>query len=102
MSRSHLPWVFTGAIGSLVNGAMIPLFSIAFGNILVLLQDVVSNESKINYYCLFFLVTALVASSTAFLYNFSFGMVGDRVVFDMRMKVFDKLLRLPISYFDKK
>ena len=24
------------------------------------------------------------------------------MVFDMRMKVFDKLLRLPISYFDKK
>lgn len=29
-------------------------------------------------------------------------MVGDRVVFDMRMRVFEKLLKLPMSYFDKK
>ncbi len=29
-------------------------------------------------------------------------MVGDYVVFDMRMRVFEKLLKLPISYYDKK
>ena len=64
---------------------MVPLYSIAFGNILNLLSDVVKNESEINYYCWYFFIIAIVASSTAFLYNFSYGMVGDRVVFDMRM-----------------
>ena len=44
----------------------------------------------------------MIASSTAFFYNFSFGMVGDRVVYDMRVRVFEKLLKLPMSYYDKK
>ena len=29
-------------------------------------------------------------------------MVGDRVVYDMQVKVFEKLLKLPMSYYDKK
>ena len=77
--------MLAGGISSLINGGMVPLYSIAFGNILDLLSDVIANESEINYYCWYFFVIAVVASSTAFLYNFSFGMVGDRVVFDMRI-----------------
>ena len=81
---------------------MVPLYSIAFGNILDLLSDVIVNEDEINYYCWYFFIIAVVASSTAFLYNFSFGMVGDRVVFDMRIQVFSKLMKLPMSYYDRK
>lgn len=29
-------------------------------------------------------------------------MVGDRLVYDLRIKVFSKLLKMPMSYFDKK
>lgn len=64
------------------------MFSIAFGSILVLLSDVKANNDEINTYCWYFLIIALVGSLTAFLYNFNFGVVGDRVVFDMRMAVF--------------
>ncbi len=88
LSRAHFAWVLTGAISSLVNGGMAPIFSIAFGNILSLLNDVTANDGEINYYCFFFLLIAVVASTTAFLYNFSFGVVGDRLVFDMRLQVF--------------
>lgn len=41
--KSHLSFLITGAIGSLINGGVIPLFTIAFGNILGLLSDVVAN-----------------------------------------------------------
>ena len=86
----------------MINGAVIPFFSVAFGNILSLLNDVEGNNDEINLYCWYFLGIALVAAATAFLYNFNFGIVGDRVVFDLRIKVFEKLLRLPMSYYDKK
>ena len=36
------------------------------------------------------------------MYNFCFGVVGDRLVYDLRIKVFEKLLKMPIRYFDKK
>lgn len=42
-SKSHFPLLITGAIGSLINGGVIPLFTVAFGNILGLLTDVVAN-----------------------------------------------------------
>lgn len=41
--KSHLPFLVTGALGSLINGGVIPLFTIAFGNILGLLTDVIAN-----------------------------------------------------------
>jgi ABC-type multidrug transport system fused ATPase/permease subunit len=78
------------------------MFSAAFGSILALLSDVEANNDVINTYCWYFLIIALIGSLTAFLYNFNFGVVGDRVVFDMRMSVLSKLLKLPISYYDKK
>jgi hypothetical protein len=76
---------------------MAPIFSIAFGNILSLLNDVTANDGEINYYCFFFLLIAVVASTTAFLYNFSFGVVGDRLVFDMRLQE-DTLPEVYISH----
>lgn len=52
--------------------------------------------------CIYFLVIALGATLTAFLYNFCFGVVGDRLVHDLRVKIFNKLLRMPTKYYDKK
>lgn len=43
LSRASLSWVVTGAVASLVNGGIAPIFSIAFGNILSLLNDVTAN-----------------------------------------------------------
>jgi hypothetical protein len=41
-------FVVIGAVGSLANGMVVPFFSIAFGTILALLNDVVANESEID------------------------------------------------------
>jgi ABC-type multidrug transport system fused ATPase/permease subunit len=97
-----LTYLIGGALSSLVNGAVIPLFTIAFGRILQLLNDVVANEDEIDEYCLYFFIIAIVGSVTAFLYNFNFGIVGDKLVYDLRIKIFDKLLKMPMKYFDKK
>jgi hypothetical protein len=39
-----LIYVLIGGISSLINGGVIPIFTIAFGNILHLLNDVIANE----------------------------------------------------------
>ena len=36
------------------------------------------------------------------LYNFAFGLSSDKLVYNIRLKLFGKLLRLPPSYYDKK
>jgi hypothetical protein len=41
--RPHLFYVIIGGVSSLIHGGVIPIFSIAFGNILSLLTDVLAN-----------------------------------------------------------
>jgi len=43
LSTEHIWWVLAGGISSLINGSTVPLYSIAFGNILNLLADVTAN-----------------------------------------------------------
>jgi len=77
-----------GTISSIANGLIIPFYSIAFGKILPLLNEVTSNEAEIDKYCLFFLLIAVASAITSFLYIFSFETVGDRLVHDLRLKLF--------------
>ncbi len=48
-----------------------------------------------------FLVVAGAGSFTTFLYTACFGVVGEKLVYNIRKKLFSKLLLLPISYYDK-
>jgi ATP-binding cassette subfamily B (MDR/TAP) protein 1 len=45
---------------------------------------------------------AVAAGSMTLLYTFSFGISRERLVYNLRIKMFDKLLRLPVSYYDHK
>jgi ATP-binding cassette, subfamily B (MDR/TAP), member 1 len=38
--------------------------------------------------------------TTAF--TFCFGLASERLVYNLRMRLFNKLLRLPVGYYDKK
>lgn len=68
---------------------------------MVLMAQAKDKSDEINEYCIMFLVVAAVGSFTTFMYQFCFGVAGERLVYVLRIKVFSKLLKLPISYFDK-
>jgi ABC-type multidrug transport system fused ATPase/permease subunit len=48
-----------------------------------------------------FLLVAVAGSFTTFLYTLCFDIVGNRLVFSLRKKLFSKLIKLPIAYYDK-
>lgn len=50
-------------------------------------------------FALFFII--LLRSVSGFLSNYCLGYVGKTVVRDFRRKVFNKILQLPVNYFDK-
>jgi ABC-type multidrug transport system fused ATPase/permease subunit len=91
-----------GILGAIVNGSIWPFFNIAFSNILSLMIDAAEHESEIDNYCLLFLATAVGGAICTFLYKFPFDVYGQGVVYEVRKEVFDKLLRLPVSFYDKK
>lgn len=48
-----------------------------------------------------FLVVAVAGSFTIFSYTFLFGVAGEKLVFGLRKKLFNKLLYMPVSFYDK-
>lgn len=52
-------------------------------------------------YCIAFGLIAVAGGITTFCYHSSFGVIGDSIVYKLRLKAFSKLMRMGVSYFDK-
>lgn len=91
-----------GALGALASGMVWPFFNYLLSGILELMMRPLENNDELNLYCLFFEVVAVVAGGMTLLYTFAFGLSRERLVYNIRMKMFDKLLRLPASFYDQK
>ena len=48
-----------------------------------------------------FLLIAVGGGTVTFLYQFTFGYSGEKLVFRLRSKIFKKILNLPPPFFDK-
>ena len=91
-----------GVLGTLVSGLTWPFFNYVFSGMLSLMMDPVTNNDQLNMYCVYFVIVAIVSSIGTATYMFTFGMASENLVYTVRMKMFNKLLRMPVSYFDKK
>lgn len=60
------------------------------------------NDDELNLYCLYILLVAITAGASTLVYTFAFGLASERLLFKVRLDLFNKLLRLPASYFDQK
>ena len=64
--------------------------------------DPKTNNDELNLYCFYILLVAVGGGAMTTLYGFAFGLGSERLVYNLRMKLFGTLLRLPASYYDKK
>jgi ABC-type multidrug transport system fused ATPase/permease subunit len=83
-------------------GSVWPIFNYIFSAILSLMMDPVGNNAELDTYCLYMELIAVAGCVTTLLFTFAFGLASERLVYDIRMQLFNKLLRLPVSYYDKK
>jgi ATP-binding cassette subfamily B (MDR/TAP) protein 1 len=100
--RENVHLLLIGALGALGAGLVWPFFNYMLSGILELMMRPVENEAELNFTCLVFEIVAVVSGGMTMLYTFSFGLSRERLVFNVRMKMFNKLLRLPISFYDQK
>ena len=94
-----------GVISALLNGAVWPFFNIAFSNVLAFMatpETTKLHSDEIDQYCLLFLATAVLGGVATTMYKFPFDMYSQKIVYDVRKRLFSKLLRLPVSFYDKK
>lgn len=91
-----------GVLGALASGSVWPIFNYIFSAILAFMVDPVTNDSDINLHCFYMALIAVAGGVTTLIFTFAFGVASERLVYDIRMALFNKLLRLPVSYYDKK
>lgn len=92
--------ILVGALAAMINGAVFPIFNVAFSNIIAYLAIAEQKSEEINIYCLVFLGVAVSGGICTFLYQLSFGITGERLVFSLRKKIFRKLVRMPVTFYD--
>lgn len=102
MELGNVHLLIFGALGALGAGMIWPFFNYLFSGVLELMMRPVENNDGLNLYCLFFEIIAVVSALLTVAYTFSFGVARERLVYNVRVKLFDKLLRMPVSFYDRK
>ena len=95
-----------GILSALINGTIFPLFSLFFSRLLNVLIRLYANPndaqavSDANLYSLLFFILGICSFIFTTLQTGIFRIIGESITLKIRIEVFNKLLRLPIPFFD--
>ncbi|PVV05300.1 hypothetical protein BB560_000183 [Smittium megazygosporum] len=97
-------YYFFGSIGSAIDGALFPLFSIFFSKMLVAfsIPDPAKQKSKTNFYALLFFIFAIITfcSMTCRTYFFTLG--SSKLHQKLRRELFESIVNQESEFFDQK
>ncbi|EFA76459.1 ABC transporter B family protein [Heterostelium album PN500] len=99
MNQAEWPFFLLGMIGALANGAIMPVFSIIFSEILKVFNSVNMYDNAITL-CLWFLLLAAVAGLANFVQICSFTYIGEVLTYHLRYFSFRSIIRQEIGWFD--
>uniref|UniRef100_A0A8C6N039 Bile salt export pump n=1 Tax=Mus spicilegus TaxID=10103 RepID=A0A8C6N039_MUSSI len=93
---SEWPYILVGALCAAINGAVTPIYSLLFSQILKVKQQ----RSEIYSMCLFFVILGCVSLFTQFLQGYNFAKSGELLTKRLRKFGFKAMLRQDIGWFD--
>lgn len=99
-SLKHWRYIIVAFIGLIVAGATVPLFAMYMQPLL----DgtfVEKDPEVIRWAPIALLVIFLLRGISSFMSSYSVEWIGRSVVKEIRSELFDRLLRLPVGYYDK-
>ncbi|NXH11658.1 MDR3 protein, partial [Bucco capensis] len=101
-NRAEWPYLVTGTLCAVINGALQPIFSVIISDIIGMFVE--KGEASIretnSTYALLFLGFGLLSFVTFFLQGFTFGKAGEILTLRLRSMAFRAMLRQDISWFD--
>uniref|UniRef100_A0A8C6HMK9 ATP-binding cassette, sub-family B member 11 n=1 Tax=Mus spicilegus TaxID=10103 RepID=A0A8C6HMK9_MUSSI len=99
---SEWPYILVGALCAAINGAVTPIYSLLFSQILKTfsLVDKEQQRSEIYSMCLFFVILGCVSLFTQFLQGYNFAKSGELLTKRLRKFGFKAMLRQDIGWFD--
>lgn len=102
MNSTEWPYMLAGAVGSAIQGTMIPLYAIMFGEVLGSLSTADEAEAREqgNYYAVLFLIIGIVAAVSMFVQAYMFALSGEILTSRLRKLTFAAMLRQEVGWFD--
>ncbi|KAI8823977.1 P-loop containing nucleoside triphosphate hydrolase protein [Fimicolochytrium jonesii] len=102
-NRPEFWYMWIGIVAACGTGAVMPVFSVIFTNILRVfgIQDLDEMERQANRYALYFLLLAIAAFVAYFLQFGLLRIAGDKLTTRLRMMSFQSLVKQEIGFFDE-
>eukprot|EP00066_Takifugu_rubripes_P014676 XP_011603942.1 PREDICTED: multidrug resistance protein 1-like [Takifugu rubripes] len=99
---SEWPYILVGTICAMINGAMQPVFSIIFTEIIMVFREKDKEiiREKSSFFCILFAVMGVVTFLTMFLQGFCFSKSGEILTLNLRLKAFISMMRQDLSWYD--
>ncbi|EFA76461.1 hypothetical protein PPL_10227 [Heterostelium album PN500] len=99
MNQAEWPFFLLGTIGALANGAIFPVFSILFSEIMKVFnsKDVYDEAVKM---CLWFLLLAVISGLANIFQAGAFDYIGEVLTYHLRYFSFRSIIRQDIGWFD--
>lgn len=96
-------YIIVGSIAAMVNGAVFPVFSIIFGEIIFTLlnPDPVARRDDIVKWCCGFIGLAAGTGLANYLQTAMFGISGERLTSRLRRLLFTSIVRQDVAWFDE-
>jgi ATP-binding cassette subfamily B (MDR/TAP) protein 1 len=104
LSKHEAPAIVVGLVSSIFSGGVIIGEAILFGNLVELLNDTSASgdlTSKVAFYCLLFLVLAIIALASHGFGKTAFGIVSENLTLRVRDLSFRNILQQDIAWFSK-
>ncbi|XP_063889978.1 ATP-dependent translocase ABCB1-like isoform X2 [Scylla paramamosain] len=103
MNSTEWPYMLAGALGSAIQGTIVPLYAIMFGEVLGSLStaDEVEARKQGDYYAVLFLIIGLIAAVSMFVQAYMFALSGETLTSRMRKLTFAAMLRQEVGWFDE-
>eukprot|EP01133_Synstelium_polycarpum_P018363 gene18363-21975_t len=102
LNQSEWPYFALGCLGALMNGSIMPLFSVIFAEITKIFQDPDKNDiqRRAAIMALYFLLLAAGSGIANFFQVFSFTYIGEKLTYLLRRHSFRSIIRQDIGWFD--
>eukprot|EP01137_Pigoraptor_chileana_P035613 Opistho-2@29921 len=101
MNKPEAPWIAAGIGACILNGSLMPAFSIIFSKIISIFAESGDDlKHDANFWSLMFVVLAVGAGIANFTQSTCLSIAGERLTTRIRRLCFENILRQEIGWFD--
>ncbi|KZV40214.1 hypothetical protein F511_27600 [Dorcoceras hygrometricum] len=102
LNKPELPVLLVGAVFAVINGAILPLFGILISEVIKAFFETPHKLRKDSrFWALMFVVLGVVSFIAYPARTYLFGVAGNKLIRRIRLKCFQKVVNMEVSWFDE-